>query len=146
MYLPAYAATSSTFLYRHTTSSVFELSLRRDLTSFAEAFIGRQVSVVSGQHLDEKSPPGKRFDLRTEITQGFPFKTFHASVVGELMAELICRQEPKKGLITDLDDTLWAGILGEVGVEGDPLAALSSMLKFTGFTSSSWPPLRAPES
>ena len=25
---------------------------------------------------------------------------------------------PKKGLITDLDDTLWAGILGEIGVEG----------------------------
>src|SRR5207248_5272741 len=25
---------------------------------------------------------------------------------------------PKKGLITDLDDTLWRGILGEVGVEG----------------------------
>ena len=98
-------------------SSVFELRLRRDLTSFAEA-IGHLVSVISGQHLDEKSPPGKRFDLRTEITQGFPFKTFHASVVGELMAELICRQQPKKGLITDLDDTLWAGILGEVGVEG----------------------------
>ena len=25
---------------------------------------------------------------------------------------------PKKGLITDLDDTLWSGILGEVGVDG----------------------------
>ncbi len=54
-------------------SSVFELRLRRDLTSFAEA-IGHQVSVISGQHLDEKSPPGKRFDLRTEITQGFPYQ------------------------------------------------------------------------
>jgi FkbH-like protein len=98
-------------------SSIYELHLRRNLTSFAEA-IGHQVSVISEQHLDEKSPPGKRFDLRTEITQGFPFKTFHASVVGELMAELICRQQPRKGLITDLDDTLWAGILGEVGVQG----------------------------
>jgi FkbH-like protein len=34
------------------------------------------------------------------------------------MAELICRPTPKKGLITDLDDTLWDGILGEVGVKG----------------------------
>jgi FkbH-like protein len=100
-------------------SSVFELNLRRNLASFAEALSsGRQVSVVSGQRLDEHSPLGKRFDLRTEITQGFPYKTFHASVIGEFLAELICRHEPKKGLITDLDDTLWAGILGEVGVEG----------------------------
>jgi FkbH-like protein len=100
-------------------SSVFELNLRRNLASFAEAIsIDRKVSVVSGQRLDENSPLGKRFDLRTEISQGFPYKTFHASVVGELLAELICRNEPKKGLITDLDDTLWAGILGEVGVEG----------------------------
>jgi FkbH-like protein len=100
-------------------SSAFELNLRRNLASFAEAIsTGRQVCVVSGQRLDENSPLEKRFDLRTEITQGFPYKTFHASVIGELLAELICRLEPKKGLITDLDDTLWAGILGEVGVEG----------------------------
>ena len=68
-------------------SSVFELNLRRNLAAFAEAIsIGRQVSVVSGQRLDENSPLGKRFDLRTEITQGFPYKTFHASVIGELLA------------------------------------------------------------
>jgi FkbH-like protein len=100
-------------------SSVFELNLRRNLASFAEVISERRhVSVVSGQRLDENSPLGKRFDLRTEITQGFPYKTSHASLIGELLAELICRREPKKGLITDLDDTLWAGILGEVGVDG----------------------------
>lgn len=99
--------------------STLALNLRRKLACFGEAIsIGRQVSVVSGQHLDENSPLGKRFDLRTEITQGFPYKTHHASVIGELLASLIHRREPKKGLITDLDDTLWAGILGEVGVEG----------------------------
>jgi FkbH-like protein len=38
--------------------------------------------------------------------------------MGELLADLMFRREPKKGLITDLDDTLWAGILGEVGVQG----------------------------
>jgi FkbH-like protein len=100
-------------------SSTFELKLRRNLASFAEAIsVCRHVSVVGEQHLDQKSPPDRRFDLRTEITQGFPYKTSHASVVGELLAQLICRRRPKKGLITDLDDTLWAGILGEVGVEG----------------------------
>ncbi|MGB8838692.1 MAG: HAD-IIIC family phosphatase [Candidatus Acidiferrales bacterium] len=100
-------------------SSVFELKLRRNLATFAEAIsIGHQALVVSGQRLDEVSPLSKRFDLRTEVTQGFPYKTFHASVIGELLAKLICRHQPMKGLITDLDDTLWAGILGEVGVEG----------------------------
>jgi len=100
-------------------SSGFELNIRQNLASFAEAIsIGRHVSVVSGQRLDESSPLDKRFDLRTDITQGFPYKNIHASLIGELLAELIFRHEPKKGLITDLDDTLWAGILGEVGVEG----------------------------
>ena len=100
-------------------SSVFELGLRRNLASFAEDLsVGRRVSVVSEQHLDENSPPGKRFDLRTDIAQGFPYKIFHAAQLGELLAELIYRQGSKKGLITDLDDTLWAGILGEVGPEG----------------------------
>jgi FkbH-like protein len=100
-------------------SSAFELSLRRNLAAFAEELsASRQILVVSEQRLDENSAPGKRFDLRTEITQGFPYKISHASVIGELLAELVRRPEPKKGLITDLDDTLWAGILGEVGIEG----------------------------
>jgi FkbH-like protein len=34
------------------------------------------------------------------------------------MASLLQTRTPKKGLITDLDDTLWSGILGEVGVDG----------------------------
>ena len=100
-------------------SSVFELTLRRNLASFAEAIsTHRQVSVVSGQRLDENSPLSDRFNLRTEIAEGFPYTISHASVVGELLAEVISGHQLKKGLITDLDDTLWAGILGEVGVEG----------------------------
>ena len=35
-----------------------------------------------------------------------------------MFATLIRDVSPKKGIITDLDDTLWAGIVGEVGVEG----------------------------
>jgi len=100
-------------------SSIFELSLRRNIAFFAEEVsIGRQVSVVSGQRLDEESPVSRRFDLRAEITQGFPYKTTHASVIAKLLAEQITGNKAKKGLITDLDDTLWAGILGEAGVEG----------------------------
>jgi FkbH-like protein len=100
-------------------TSFFELSLRRNLASFAEAISDEpRVSVVSDQYLNHKSPLSARFDLRTEIKQGFPYKTSHASALGEIFASLLFRRKPKKGLITDLDDTLWAGIVGEVGVEG----------------------------
>lgn len=100
-------------------SSAEELILKRQVASFAEA-ISREprIAVICQQELDERSPLAGRFDLRTEIMQGFPYKTAHASVIGELMAELLVRSQPKKGLITDLDDTLWAGILGEQGVDG----------------------------
>jgi FkbH-like protein len=38
--------------------------------------------------------------------------------VAELLASLIVPRVPKKGVITDLDDTLWLGIVGESGIDG----------------------------
>lgn len=74
--------------------------------------------VIASQRLDEVSPFGRRFDPKAEISTGFPYSLEHASRLAELFATLIRDLPPKKGVITDLDDTLWAGILGEVGVEG----------------------------
>jgi FkbH-like protein len=74
--------------------------------------------VIDFQWLDEISPCGQRFDPKAEISNGFPYSLEHASRLGELIATLIQNVSPKKGVITDLDDTLWAGILGEIGVEG----------------------------
>lgn len=74
--------------------------------------------VINIQHLDEISPPGQRFDPKAYISSGFPYTLEYASQLAELIALLIRDSPPKKGLITDLDDTLWSGILGEVGVEG----------------------------
>src|SRR5437899_13061782 len=34
--------------------------------------------------------------------------------MAELLSRLVQNRTPKKGLITDLDDTLWKGLLGEV--------------------------------
>jgi len=100
-------------------SHPYELKLRRKLASFAEALSSnRGLSIVSAQYLDKLSPIESRFNLRTEITQGISYKPSHASLVAELMTELLFRAATKKALITDLDDTLWSGILGEVGVHG----------------------------
>ncbi len=46
---------------------------------------------------------------------GFPYSLPHAEVLGRALAGLLNPPKPKKGLITDLDDTLWAGLIGEVG-------------------------------
>jgi len=107
------------FFTRTQQGATHELQLRNALTSFALA-VSREpgVRIVNPQSLDELSPAGERFDLRSEVMTGFPYTMAHASSVAELLAVLIHNSAPKKGLITDLDDTLWAGILGEVGVDG----------------------------
>src|SRR5258708_40172043 len=59
-----------------------------------------------------------RLDVQSELLSGFPYQLSHASALAELLAALVRNPIAKKGLITDLDDTLWAGILGESGVDG----------------------------
>jgi FkbH-like protein len=76
------------------------------------------IRILDSQALDSVSPPAARFDIKSEILSGFPYKLPHASALAQSLASLLQARSPKKGLITDLDDTLWSGILGEVGVEG----------------------------
>jgi FkbH-like protein len=76
------------------------------------------IRIVDSQALDSVSPPAGRFDIKSEILSGFPYKLPHASALAQSLASLLQVRSPKKGLITDLDDTLWSGILGEVGVDG----------------------------
>lgn len=106
------------FTTRSQQVSAYELHLREIVASFL-ALISRApgVRIVNAQCLDELSPLGERFDMKSEVMAGFPYALAHASVIAEILATLIQNPPPKKGLITDLDDTLWAGILGEVGVE-----------------------------
>lgn len=57
-------------------------------------------------------------DLKTEIMAGFPYTLAHADALGQGLARLIQPPAVKKGLITDLDDTLWIGLVGEEGPNG----------------------------
>jgi FkbH-like protein len=61
---------------------------------------------------------GETFQLKTELENGFPYSLGYADFLAEQIAMSLDAPQPKKGLITDLDDTLWAGILGEDGLEG----------------------------
>jgi len=96
----------------------FESDLRQAVAELSTRLAGRAgVRIVSVQRLDRVSPPAARFDVRSELTAGFPYRLSHADALAALLARAIRNPSPKKALITDLDDTLWKGILGEVGVE-----------------------------
>ena len=78
------------------------------------------VRLVDAQRLDGLSPPGTRLDVRSYLTLGFPYRRAHAAALAELLVRLLAPPAPKKALITDLDDTLWRGVLGEsTGVSWD---------------------------
>jgi FkbH-like protein len=100
-------------------ASVYELQMRQSVSSFAISLATHsRIHILNAQQLDECSPPATRLDVQSELLSGFPYQLPHASAIAEMLAALIRNAAPKKGLITDLDDTLWAGILGENGVEG----------------------------
>jgi hypothetical protein len=96
-----------------------ELELEQTLACFAASVVKLPLtSVVNARRLLEDSPAERRLDLKSELSTGFPYTVAHASQLGQALARLIQRPAPKKGLITDLDDTLWKGIVGEVDAEG----------------------------
>ncbi len=101
---------------RTTESDPHELDLRALVASLA-AVVARQrrSRVISEQALAENSAMNGRFDAASELGQGFPYSVRHASILARHVCAAARSIAPKKGLITDLDDTLWAGILGEVG-------------------------------
>lgn len=100
-------------------ADLWQTSLRAAVEQFAlQAAVLPGCRLVSRDRLDAVSPPGERFDLRVDLAAGFPYKGPHASAVAELLAALIAPKVSKKGVITDLDDTLWLGIVGESGIDG----------------------------
>ena len=97
-------------------SSVLELELAHELDGFllnAARLPG--IRVVDRSHLEQLSPGATRLDAKMELMAGFPYSIAHANALGRCLANVLYPPPPKKGLITDLDDTLWAGIVGEVG-------------------------------
>jgi len=76
------------------------------------------VRVLSPHRLAAVSPSNTREDVRSEMVSGFPYRVDHAAHLGDLLTRLISPPSPKKGLITDLDNTLWKGIVGEDGSDG----------------------------
>ncbi len=103
----------------HTTgwqASSTEVALEEAVAHFAKRISEHPaVRLVNRQRLDAVSSPQARYDLRSDIHTGFPYTLSHADALGAALASLLQSPQPKKGLITDLDDTLWLGLVGEDG-------------------------------
>jgi FkbH-like protein len=96
-----------------------ELILERDILAMAADLArGQRVVVVNSRRLAERSPAASRFDLKSELLTGLPYTLQHASEVAAALAVALLPPAPKKGVISDLDDTMWNGIVGEVGADG----------------------------
>lgn len=100
-------------------SSSFELRLAARVSDFLSRLGGlSMVRVVSSSTLATMSSPGDRYDLAADLRTGFPYTLSHADALADLAVTCLFPQPARKGLITDLDGTLWKGILGDVGVGG----------------------------
>ncbi|HYM78053.1 MAG TPA: HAD-IIIC family phosphatase [Candidatus Dormibacteraeota bacterium] len=74
--------------------------------------------VVHQDALAEISPMRERWDAKWDLASGFPYTVAHADALSSLMTAALVPAPRRKGIISDLDDTFWAGILGEIGVSG----------------------------
>jgi FkbH-like protein len=61
------------------------------------------------------SADGGGIDFKSELLTGIPHRIEHADKLASSLALLLTPAPPKKGIITDLDGTLWRGIVGEIG-------------------------------
>ena len=105
------------FVTRSVQQSPAEARLHGLLASTAESLaLIPGLRLVSPQALAAISPWAARYDLKSDLLSGFPYSNSHACALAGQAAELIRNRPPAKGLITDLDDTLWAGIAGDDGV------------------------------
>ena len=99
-------------------SAEAELALDAAVLQFGSRLLRQPaVSLVNARRLGEDSPPSTRYDVKSDLLTGLPYTVPHADAVASALARLIVPPPAKKGLITDLDDTLWHGIAGEIGPE-----------------------------
>jgi FkbH-like protein len=100
-------------------TSSFQASLNSQIAQVADKIsTSRSIGILNIQRLAELAPLNIRLDVRGELASGFPYKIAYTGLLAELLARVLVPPTPKKGLISDLDDTVWSGILGEVGADG----------------------------
>ena len=89
-------------------ATAFSLQLQQATAAFAAACALAGVRVAAPL-------PGPAYDLRGHLHSGFPYTLPFTSALAEAITALLLPPATAKGLITDLDNTLWAGIAGDDG-------------------------------
>jgi FkbH-like protein len=94
-------------------------ALEAGLASLMAGFLAKavelsRVRVLSGRRW-ASIPDTERLDLKSWWMAGAPYRRPFASVLAESIAAALTAPARLKGIITDLDNTLWAGILGDLG-------------------------------
>ena len=81
--------------------------------------LATRIAAVSEQIGAESLPPDA-FGLASYLVNGCPVSASRLSDVAKLIIDCALRipAEPKKVLVTDLDNVLWRGVVGEDGVDG----------------------------
>jgi len=89
-------------------ATVFMLRLREAADSLASACAAAGVRVADPISAEP-------YDFRSYLKTGFPYPVPYADALASQLASLLLPASPKKGLVTDLDNTLWMGIVGDDG-------------------------------
>jgi FkbH-like protein len=90
-------------------ASIFKLKLRVLLSSFAAE------CATAGIRIGEIAYGSSGYDIRTHLNSGFPYTISYGDILAATIATLLLPPAPAKGLVTDLDNTLWSGIVGDDG-------------------------------
>jgi FkbH-like protein len=95
-----------------------EAVLAKAVAEFTARIASLGIPIVNSMTLAEESLPSGRYDVKSDLLLGLPYTLAHADKLALSFSRLLCPLESKKGIITDLDDTLWSGLVGEVGPQG----------------------------
>lgn len=99
-------------------ASEAELLVRQEVSGLAVRLSRKpNLKLLSADWLDETAPMSQRLDLKSDLLIGSPYTLGHADAVASALARLLLPAQPLKGIITDLDNTFWNGLVGEVGPE-----------------------------
>jgi FkbH-like protein len=94
-----------------------ETALNTAVSEFAVELMAHGIAIVNPARLAEISAPAARYDLKSDLNFGLPYSLDHGDKLALCFSRLLSPPIPKKAIITDLDDTLWSGIVGEIGPE-----------------------------
>lgn len=96
------------------TVSPLQAELELALAEMKNRLVRQKASIAV---LNPVGDLGEAFDPAAELAFGFPYSLAHASYLAEKMSAVVCPLPVKKGIVTDLDMTVWKGILGDDGIQ-----------------------------